>query len=133
IDDILGKSDPVEVMKKMGAIALYYTFSHNRMSKINTQESRYRLLFDLSEEVAGKEQLKFVQESIKQELLREYPYLNDQKIGNKSHGVENLTTQFHGTTKGYEVNTNFKTYEVADLIERHEKEQAFNQSLIQLE
>ena len=133
IDDILGKSDPVEVMEKMGAIALYYTFSHNRMSKINTQESRYRLLFDLSEEVAGKEQLKFVQESIKQELLREYPYLNDQKIGNKSHGVENLTTQFHGTTKGYEVNTNFKTYEVADLIEQHEREQAFNQSLIQLE
>src|SRR5699024_7302408 len=46
VDDMIGQADPVDVMTGTGAIALYYTFSHNRMSKINVKENRYRLLYD---------------------------------------------------------------------------------------
>lgn len=133
VDDVLGKSEPLEVMEETGAIALYYTFSHQRMSKINTNENRYRLLYDLSEPVTNKGQLQHIQNDIRSTILQKYPYLNEQNIGGKSHGIENLTTQFHGTNKGYKINKNYITVDVAELIEEHEKEQNFIRSMIQLE
>src|SRR5699024_7364087 len=54
VDDMIGQANPVDVMTSTGAIALYYTYSHNRMSKINVKENRYRLLYDLSEPVTSK-------------------------------------------------------------------------------
>src|SRR5699024_10330839 len=133
VDDMIGQADPVDVMTGTCAIALYYTFSHNRMSKINVKENRYRLLYDLSEPVTSKGQLEYIQEHLRSELLEQYPYLNNQTIGNKSHGIENLTTQFHGTNKGYEVNEHYKTVEISELIEEHEKETNFETAMIQLE
>lgn len=133
VDDMIGQANPVDIMNETGAIALYYTFSHNRMSKINIKEKRYRLLYDLSEPVTSKGQLEFVQKHLRSELLEQYPYLNNQTIGNKSHGIENLTTQFHGTNKGYEVNEHYKTVKIAELIEEHEKETNFETAMIQLE
>lgn len=133
VDDIIGTVSPLDIMAGTGAIAMYYTFSHNRMSTINTHENRYRLLYDLSEPATSKGQLEHIQNDLKNKLLEKYPYLNDQTIGNKSHGVENLTTQFHGTNKGYEVNEHYKTVKVAELIKEHEKEHNFEMAMIQLE
>ena len=132
IDDVLGKTDPEQVMIETGAIALYYTFSHNEKSPINTTMHRYRLLFDLSEKAQGKEQLEFIQQAIKDRILKKYPYLHAQKFKNKAHGIDNLTKMFYGTDKGYLINEHYKTVEVSELIQAHESEKEFNKLLIQL-
>src|SRR5699024_12009984 len=85
------------------------------------------------ETVTKKEKKKNIQEYLRSDLLEQYTYLNNQTIGNKSHGIENLTSQFHGTNKGYEVNEHYKTVEIAELIEEHEKETNFETAMIQLE
>src|SRR5699024_4081384 len=107
VDDMIGQANPIDVMTETGAIALYYTFSHDRMSDINVKENRYRLLYDLSEPVTSKGQIEFVQNHIIKKVLEKYNYLNDQTIAKKSHGIENLN-QFHGTNKGYEVNEHYE-------------------------
>ena len=130
-DDVLGKADPIEIMKESGAIALYYTFSHETKSPINTTMFRYRLLFDLSESVKGKKAIEEVQQAIKDSVLNKYPYLHDQTIKNdktkktKSHGIDNLTKMFLGSTKGYEINEGYKTFDVSEVLERVQKENEF--------
>lgn len=127
VDDVLGQIEPIEIMKRTGAVALYYTFSHETNSPINTKMFRYRLLFDLSEMIQGKELLEKVQQEIKDGILKQYPHLHTQKIKNKSHGIDNITKMFYGSNRNYEVNENYKTYDVSNAITDFEKEQEFNQ------
>ena len=138
VDDVLGQVSPIEVMKVSGAIALYYTFSHETNSPINTKMFRYRLLFDLSESVKGKKALEAVQQEIKNNILAKFPHLHQQTIQGtsskgKSHGIDNITKMFYGSNRNYEINEAYKTVEVADIINAFEKEHDFSQLVNKIE
>lgn len=133
VDDVLGQADPIDMMKQTGAVALYYTFSHDTLSPVNTRMKRYRLLFDLSETVNGKKALEAVQAEIKSDILKQYEHLNEQKFKNKSHGIDNITKMFYGSNRDYEINENFKTYDVSNILKQFEKEQEFNQLVNKIE
>lgn len=134
VDDVLGQVNPIEIMKATGAIALYYTFSHKTSSPINTEMYRYRLMFDLSESVKGKKLLEEVQQEIKNDILTIFPHLHQQTIKgssekSKSHGIDNITKMFYGSNQGYEVNQEYKSYNISQIIESFQKEQKYEQVL----
>ena len=125
IDDVLGETDPEQVMRETHAMALYYSYSHNEMSPVDTRMNRYRLLYDLNSTVTDLDFLKFVQQQLKDNLTKLYPVLRDKDISGKKNGIDNLTSLIFGTNKGYVINPDYRRVNASGLKELYDNEQAF--------
>jgi hypothetical protein len=125
IDDVLGKTDPEKVMRDTHAMALYYSYSHNEMSPVDTRMNRYRLLYDLNSTITDLDFLKFVQEQLKDNLIKLYPALRSKNINGKANGIDNLTSLIFGTNKGYIINPDYRRVNAGGLKELYDNEQAF--------
>lgn len=132
IDDVLGKTDPEKVMRDTHAMALYYSYSHNEMSPVDTRMNRYRLLYDLNSTITDLDFLKFVQQQLKDALIRIYPVLRSKDIGGKANGIDNLTSLIFGTNKGYVINPDYKRVNASGLKELYDQEQTTEQAFTKL-
>lgn len=105
VDDVRGSTNPSEVMETIGAIACYFSYSDKQEHLKGVPMRRYRLLFRLSEYVESLDELDYIQEQLKQEIISLYPSLKDKSIKNganvaRNNGIDNLTSNFfYGTNK----------------------------------
>lgn len=133
IDDVLGKTAPEKVMRNTNAMALYYSYSHGEMSPVDTRMNRYRLFYDLNSTITDLDFLEFVQQQLKDALIRIYPVLRSKNIGGKSNGIDNLKGLVFGTYgKGYVINPDYKRVNASGLKELYDKEQATEQAFTKL-
>lgn len=123
IDDVRGATDPNEVTETLGAIACYFSYSDKQEHLKGVPMRRYRLLFRLSEEVNDINELEYIQEQLKQEIIELYPSLKDKNIKNelnesRSNGIDNIVNGFlYGTNKEAMIHTkpnaiNIKPYQM---------------------
>ena len=125
IDDDKGSTDPEEVFNKSGAKAMYYTFSHGEISVFLTKQKAYRLIFELDEAITDKGLLRFVQESLRDTLYKQFPALRPTEYDGKMvGGIDLLGDNFiFGSNKpNYHINEEAKPIEMRKYADERDAE-----------
>ena len=114
IDDDKGNTDPEEVFHTSGATAMYYTFSHEKISVFLTKQRAYRLIFELDEAITDTGLLRFIQEALRDSLYKQFPALRPtEHDGKMVGGIDLLGDNFIFGSN----NPNYKINEAAKPIE----------------
>lgn len=125
IDDDKGSTDPDEVFNKSGAKAMYYTFSHGEISVFLTKQKAYRLIFEIDEAITDKGLLRFVQESLRDTLYKQFPALRPTEYDGKMvGGIDLLGDNFiFGSNKpNYQINEDAKPIEMRKYADERDAE-----------
>lgn len=125
IDDDKGSTDPEEVFNKAGAKAMYYTFSHGEISVFLTKQKAYRLIFELDEAITDKVLLRFVQETLRDNLYQQFPALRPtEHYGKMVGGIDLLGDNFiFGSNKpNYQINEDAKPIEMRKYADERDAE-----------
>lgn len=126
IDDRTGATDPKEVFEYSGALATYFSFSHEKTSVFHTKQNAYRLIYKLDKPITDENLLKHVQNALKSTLYDRFPQLlpvDGVKTGN--NGIDTLGTGFFFGTdkKDYSINEQCKAIHVEPFAAEYAAEQ----------
>lgn len=126
VDDRTGATDMQAVFEYSGAIGLYRSFSHGKISEaFRTKQNSYKLIFALDAAINNEDLLKHIQTGIQRDLYNKFPQLlpiEGVKRGNNGIDVKG-TGFFYGTNqRGYLINENPRIIKVAPHIAEYEAE-----------
>lgn len=124
IDDDLGISiNAKEMCNRIGALAMYYSSSHNTISKKNNRsiQQRYRLLFLVNEDLKHKDYVEIAQERLKEEMQGIEPNL----IPREMHGIKyqdidvlGVGMIFGSQNKDYYINQNARIIDAQPIFKQ---------------
>lgn len=76
VDDRTGATDMQAVFEYSGAIGLYRSFSHGKISEaFRTKQNSYKLIFALDAAINNEDLLKHIQTGIQRDLYNKFPQL----------------------------------------------------------
>jgi hypothetical protein len=117
VDDRTGATDMQAVFEYSGALALYYSFSHGKISPVfRTVQNSYKLIFALDASITEDDLVKYIQENIKADLYNQFPGLKPipgiAEGGNNGIDVKGTNFFYGSSINSYLINDTPKVIEI---------------------